>query len=78
MTKLLFSWIGKPVLDIGVSAVLFRNREEKHVLRKYLWKEGKHTFFEAEVMGLALAAELVRAETHMDAVEIGTDSQAAL
>ena len=34
--------------------------------------------FEVEVMGLALAAELVRAEAHMDVVKIGTDSQAAL
>ena len=63
---------------IGAAAVLFRNGEEKCTLRKYLGKEGEHTVFEAEVMGLALAAELVRAETHMDAAEIGTDSQAAL
>src|SRR5882724_5852990 len=63
---------------IGAAVVLLRNGEEKCTLRKYLGKEGEHTVFEAEVMGLALAAELVRAETHMDAAEIGTDSQAAL
>ena len=28
---------------IGAAAVLFRNGEEKHALRKYLGKEGKHT-----------------------------------
>jgi len=63
---------------IGAPVVLFRKGEEKHMLRKYLGKEGEHTVFKAEVMGLALAAELVRAETHMDVVEIGTNSQAAL
>jgi len=63
---------------IGAAAVLFRNGEEKCALRKYLGKEGEHTVFEAEVMGLALAAKLVRAEMHMDAAEIGTDSQVAL
>jgi len=55
-----------------------QNGEEKCALRKYLGKEGEHTVFEAEVMGLALAAKLVRAEMHMDAAEIGTDSQVAL
>jgi len=47
---------------VGAAAVLFRNREERGVLRKDLGKENEHTVFEAEVMGLALAAELIRAE----------------
>jgi len=37
---------------IGAAVVLFRNREEKHMLRNYLVKEGKHIVFEVEVMGL--------------------------
>jgi len=49
---------------IGAAVVLFRNGEEKCTLRKYQGKEGEHTVFEAEVMGLALAAELVREDTH--------------
>jgi len=63
---------------VGAAAVLFRNGHEKRVLRKHLGKGEEHTVFEAKVVGLALAAELVRAEVHMDATEIGVDSQAAL
>jgi len=51
---------------------------KKRVLRKHLGKGKEHTVFKAEVVGLALAAELVRAEAHMDATEIGVDTQAAL
>jgi len=47
-------------------------------LRKHLGKAEGHMVFEAEVMGLTLAAELVRAEGYMESADIGTDSQAAL
>ena len=46
---------------VGASTVLFRN-EERGVLRNHWGKENEHIIFEAEVMGLALAAKLVRAE----------------
>ena len=63
---------------VGAAAVLFRNGEERGVLRKHLGKENKHMVIEAEVMGLAIAAELIRAEDQIEEAEIGADSQAAL
>jgi len=62
---------------VGAAMVLFRNGEERGVLRKHLGKKDEHMVFEAEVMGL-LAAELIRAEGHIDEAEIGADSQVAL
>jgi len=58
--------------------VLYRNGEERRVLRKYLGKETHHTVFEAEVIGLTIAVELVRMEGYLDMAEISADSQAAL
>ena len=52
---------------VGAVAVLFRNGHEKRVLTKHLGKGKDHTVFEAEVVGLTFAAELVRAEAHIDA-----------
>jgi len=46
-------------------------------LQFQLGKSTDHMVFEAEVMGLTLAAELVRAEGYMESAEIGTDSQVA-
>ena len=63
---------------VGAAAVLFRNGKEREVLRKHLGKEGNHTVFEAKVMGMALAAKLIRAEDYIDEAEIGANSQAAL
>jgi len=63
---------------VGAAMVLFRNGEERGVLRKHLGKEIKHTVFKAEVMGLALVAELIRAEDRIEEAEIGANSQVAL
>ena len=47
---------------IRAAAVLFKNSQEKRVLRKYLGNENSHTVFKAEVLGMSLAAELIRTE----------------
>jgi len=62
---------------IGVAAVLYRNGELKATLRKHLGSEDCHTVFEAEVVGLSLAAKLVRRERNVQSVVISADSQAA-
>jgi len=63
---------------IGAVAVLFRGGVEKRSVRMRLGKEGEHTVFEAELMGLTLAAELLCSELVVDTAMLGADSQAAL
>ena len=46
-------------------------------MKKHLGKAEDHTVFKAEVMGLTLVAELVRAEGYMESAEIGMDIQVA-
>jgi len=63
---------------VGAAAMLCRNRWVKAVLRKHLGSAAHHTVFEAEAVGLVLAAELVRAEAAVSMAIIGADSQAAI
>ena len=37
---------------VGAAAMMFRQGEESHVLRKYIGDECHHTVYEAEVIGL--------------------------
>lgn len=61
------------VSKIGGTAVLCRREKEKWVLRKHLgWKE-EHTVYEAELVGMGLAAELVYAERGITTIMAGVD-----
>ena len=60
--------------QVGVAVVLFRNREEIRELRKQIGPEDQHTIFEGEVVGMLLAAELIRAEGYVDMEVIGINS----
>ena len=45
---------------------MFKNGEELHVLRKHLGDECQHTVYEAEIIGLMLAAELITRENFVE------------
>jgi len=47
---------------VGAAAVLFKQGEEVCVLRKHMGDECRHTVFEAEGVGITLAAELINRE----------------
>ena len=63
---------------VGAVAVLYREGIEKRLIRKHLGMESEHTVFEAEVVGLILAAKLVQAERGVSSAMLGADNQAAL
>ena len=63
---------------VGAAAVLFRQGTEAGILRKNMGAECWHTVYEAEVVGLTLAAELLKRERFVEATTIGADSQAAI
>ena len=47
---------------VGAATVRFCDGQEKRVARKHLGPDCEHTIFEAEVVGLTLAAKLICAE----------------
>src|SRR5882672_6358718 len=51
--------------SIGAATVLYRNGKLKPSLRKYLGREDQHMVYEAEVVSLTLAAELIRKERNV-------------
>ena len=64
---------------IGASAVLFRNGKESRSLRYYLGPEDEHTVYEAEVVGLTLAIQLLATEQAPKyPASIFADNQAAI
>ena len=63
---------------VGTAAVIFKNGEELHVLRKHIGDECQHKVYEAEVIGLTLAAELIARENFVEDAIIGSDNQAAI
>jgi len=63
---------------IGALAVLYRGRAEKRMLRKFMGSEETHTVFEAEVLGLSLAMEMLKGETLVQSLTIGVNSQAVM
>ncbi|KAG2068145.1 ribonuclease H-like protein, partial [Suillus decipiens] len=65
--------------NIGAAAVLFRMGKHPCVMCYYLGKDEAHTVFEAEVVGLSLAAELITTEEDPTfPLSIFTDNQAAI
>ena len=63
---------------IGAVAVLYRGSAEKQSLMKFMGHKERHTVFEAELLGLSLAAEMLKDESHVWSLMIGVDSQAVL
>lgn len=63
---------------VGAAATLYRGRRRK-TLHFHLGPSNKHTVYEAELVGMLLALELLRTETHMvrDA-SVALDNQAAV
>ena len=48
------------------------------MLRKYLGNENSHTVFKVEVLGMSLAAKLIRTEWSVQTTMIGVNSQAVI
>jgi len=63
---------------VGAVAMLYRGRVEKCVLRKFMGSEETHMVFEAELLGLSSATEMLKGETLVWSLTIGVDSQAAM
>ena len=59
-------------------AVLYRAGAEKCLLRKFLGSKETHTVFEAELLGLSLAAEMLKGEMQVQSLTISVDSQAMM
>ena len=51
--------------QIGAAAVLYRGSAEKKALRKHMGSKEHHTVFEAELLGISLATELIKSESHV-------------
>jgi len=64
--------------SIGAAAVLYRGGTEKWSLWKHMGSEDRHTIFEAELLGLSLAVEILKDERQGWSLTIGVDSQATL
>ncbi|THU91602.1 hypothetical protein K435DRAFT_673757 [Dendrothele bispora CBS 962.96] len=64
---------------VGASAVLFRDGQEKKVLRYRLGKEENHGMvYEGECVGLILALHLLEQEREISTVSIWVDNTAAI
>ena len=63
---------------VGAAAILFRDGRRRRTLRAYLGESTRHTVYEAELVGILLAAHLLREEGCSQEVEIGIDNQAAM
>ena len=59
-------------------AVLYRGGAEKRMLRKFMGSEATHTVFEAELLGLSSAMEMLRDERQVQSLTISVDSQAMM
>jgi len=62
---------------VGAAARMFR-QGELHALRKHIRDECHHTVYEAEVIRLTLAAEIIARENFIEDAIIGADSQAEI
>ena len=63
---------------VGAAAILFRDGQRRGTLKFYLGASSSHTVYEAELVGIILAAHLLKAERGGQEAEIGVDSQAAM
>ena len=65
--------------QIGVAAVLFREGKTPRTLQYHLGTENEHTVFEAEQVGLTLAARLIATEQDLTfPLSISVDNQASI
>ena len=64
--------------QIGAAAMMFKHGEEVCTLRKHIGDEYHHTVYEAEVIGLTLAAKLIAREPSVETTMIGANNQAAI
>ena len=63
---------------VGVAAVLFVNDTAWQSLQHYLGSEKHHTVYEAELVGLILAAALLQQLEFLEDLSIAIDNQAAI
>lgn len=63
---------------VGAAAVLYRNGHRTSTLRYHLGPESNHTVYEAEIVGIALGAHLLRRMTWHTEATIYCDNQAAI
>jgi hypothetical protein len=65
--------------NIGAAAILYRAGARPRILRFHLGNEDEHTVYEAEEVGLTLAAKLISTEPNLTfPLSISIDNQAAL
>ena len=64
---------------IGASAVLYQTRQAPKTLRYHLGSDSEHTVYEAEVVGMTLAAQLLLTKRDVELpINIFVDNQAAI
>jgi len=63
---------------IGSAAIMFKQGVETRTLRKLVGDECHHTVYKAEVVGLALVAQLMASENLIKQAIIGADNQVAI
>ena len=63
---------------VGAAAALFINNTAQQSLQHYLGSEKHHTVYEAELVGLILAAALLQQLEFLEDVSIAIDNQAAI
>ena len=63
---------------VGAAAILFKDGQRRGTLRFHLGASSSHTVYEAELVGITLAAHLLKAERCGQVAKIGVDSQAAM
>jgi len=63
---------------IGAAAVLYRGSIEKKAMRKFMGSEDRHMVFEAELLRMSMAAELIKNKRQIRTLTLGVDSQAML
>ena len=63
---------------IGAAAVMFRRGREEEILHKYLGKADKHTVYEAELVGIIFALQLIQNILVYRSASIALDNTAAI
>ena len=61
---------------VGAAAILFRDGIRQKTLRAYLGTSEHHTVYEAELVGIMLAAHLLHNEVSLTQADIGVDTLA--
>ncbi|KAG2043295.1 hypothetical protein BDR03DRAFT_812345, partial [Suillus americanus] len=63
---------------VGGAAVLMRGKQMIREKKFYLGTETQHTVYEAEIIGMILAVQLLREEGRKGTMSLGVDNQAAI